>query len=103
MEEKIDVRIMQGGKLLKELSEENVIILTERQCGELFSHIGIKEAAILAAQISIEYDRLLKWINDNFHLNSEAVGDLVKWSKIQIGLTQTKEERVFPQDKGNEQ
>ena len=54
MEGKIDVRIMQGGKLLKELSEENVIILTERQCGELFSHIGIEEAAILAAQISID-------------------------------------------------
>ncbi len=103
MEGKIDVRIMQGGKLLKELSEENVIILTERQCGELFSHIGIEEAAILAAQISIEYDRLLKWINDKFHLDSETVGDLVKWSKIRIGLARMKEEIVIPQDKGTEQ
>ena len=60
MAEKINVQIKQGGKLLKELTEDNVIIITEKARGELFAHIGISEAALLAAQLSNEYDDMLE-------------------------------------------
>lgn len=89
MIEKINVQIRQGGKLLKELSEENVIVISEFTRGEMFAHIGIEESVLLLAQLSKEYNHMLEWLIQTFGLDKETAGDLVKAAKMSLTTDRT--------------
>lgn len=101
MIEKINVQIKQGGQLIKEINEDNIIVITEKACGELFAHIGIREAAILAAQLSNEYDRMLDWISKSFRLDKEDAGDLVRSTKMHINMRTKCEVVIEPKEFGD--